>query len=333
MVVISNEVRIRIDTLRDAGKKPAFISKQLNLKYETVKKYFYRSKIVEGLPPKIVVKKTYFSGRIPGIIKRYVMDFPIANDMEILLGCGLTYSRQYLNKYLNANGLSRVRAKRNILLREINKAKRVKFAKEMLKKSNEELKLILWSDETSVKAFPNSEAVFYRSNQRREDIVSPNVQQGGASQMLWGCMSFYAYGPLTAVEGHIDAPKYLKLLQDIVKPELDASASLNRVLTFQQDNAKPHTRPIIMEYFQSWGYETLDWPPQSPDLSPIENIWNIMKMKMKAMRPRPRSKAAMRNAMLDIWDNLEDKVRQDLILTFRKRCEDCVKNKGNLVRF
>ena len=36
---------------------------------------------------------------------------------------------------------------------------------------------------------------------------------------------------------------------------------------------------------------------------------------------------------LGIWDELEDTVREELILTFRSRCEECIKNKGGLVRF
>jgi hypothetical protein len=45
------------------------------------------------------------------------------------------------------------------------------------------------------------------------------------------------------------------------------------------------------------------------------------------------TKAAMRNAMMKILDELEDDIRKNLILTFRKRCEDCIINKGGLVHF
>ena len=41
----------------------------------------------------------------------------------------------------------------------------------------------------------------------------------------------------------------------------------------------------------------------------------------------------MHNAMMGIWDELEDDLRENLILTFRSRCVECLKNKGGLVRF
>jgi transposase len=149
--------------------------------------------------------------------------------------------------------------------------------------------------------------------------------------MLWGCISFYACGCLEAIDGHINEEKYLNLLRSVVKPEMDASRDQGRVLIFQQDNATSHKTSAVMAYLASWGYETLDWPPQSPDLSPIETVWNAMKMKMKARRPRPRTKATMRNAMMDIWDNLEDSTRMGLITGFKDRLICCIANNGGLV--
>jgi hypothetical protein len=78
--------------------------------------------------------------------------------------------------------------------------------------------------------------------------------------MLWGCISYYAYGPLEAVEGYITSEKYLTLLKNVVEPEMNSSRQANRVLVFQQDNAKAHKTPAVMEYFGSWGYQLLDWP-------------------------------------------------------------------------
>ena len=309
------------------------IATQLLLKYETVKKYVYRKKLVAGLPPKVIIKKSYFTGRIGLLIKNYIEENPLARVEDIRLACNLTCQRTTLNRWLNTNNLDRTKAKRNILLRDVNKVKRIAFCTEMLTWSDEKLKLILWSDETMVKAYPNGEAVFYRAQTKLPHLVSPAVQQGGSGQMLWGCISYYAYGPLEAVEGYITSEKYLTLLKNVVEPEMNSSRQANRVLVFQQDNAKAHKTPAVMEYFGSWGYQLLDWPPQSPDLSPIENIWNVMKMKLKAMRPRPRTKATMRNAMMDIWDELDDTIRENLIMTFRSRCEKCIENKGELVRF
>jgi len=78
---------------------------------------------------------------------------------------------------------------------------------------------------------------------------------------------------------------------------------------------------------------TFEWPPQSPDLSPIEDIWNAMKMKMKAMKPLPKTYAKMRDAMLETWAGLTDKLREDLVGTFKDRLKKVLLSKGDLIKF
>ncbi len=49
-----------------------------------------------------------------------------------------------------------------------------------------------------------------------------------------------------------------------------------RAPIFQQDNAPAHTSRITTAYLDSTNLRLLEWPPQSPDLSPIENAWAIL---------------------------------------------------------
>jgi AraC-like DNA-binding protein len=190
MTLIKGDIKVKVECLLDIGKKPMEISKHLELQYNTVKAFAAKRKLMETLPAKVKVKKWYFKGRICGIIRRYLEDYPTATLEQLKEACELKCSISYLCRYLNRSGLGRTKAKRNILLRDTNKAKRVEFAKAMLLKSDEQLKRILWSDETMVKSYPNGEAVFYRARKDLPDIVTPTVQQGGSGQMLWGCMSF-----------------------------------------------------------------------------------------------------------------------------------------------
>ena len=49
----------------------------------------------------------------------------------------------------------------------------------------------------------------------------------------------------------------------------------------QQDNARPHTSRQTTKWLNDNGINILKWPPSSPDLSPIENLWGIIKNKLK----------------------------------------------------
>jgi len=331
MTKLTNAIKETIDELIISGIGPSKIAKQLKINSNTLKSYLSKKRNLANLPPKIIIKRDYFQGRVGGIVKRYVRNNPISTSLQILAACDLTCSRQWLEQFLNKNGLKRTKAKRYILLNEVNRIKSLSFCKDLLTWDDARLERILFTDETMVKSYPNGEFVFYRALKFLKNKVSPNVQQGGSGQMLWGCMSKWAYGPLEAIEGHITGDSYLNLLINVVKREMDASSGLGRELIFQQDNAKPHKTQAVMNYLKNWGYEILDWPPQSPDLSPIETIWNVMKMRMKAMTPRPRTKASMRDAMMDIWDKLEDDLRVKLMNSFKKRLQACVANNGGLI--
>ncbi len=55
---------------------------------------------------------------------------------------------------------------------------------------------------------------------------------------------------------------------------------------FQQDLAPAHTAKSIKGWLNDHGVGVLDWPANSPDLKPIENIWGIVKSKMRNKRPK-----------------------------------------------
>ena len=55
--------------------------------------------------------------------------------------------------------------------------------------------------------------------------------------------------------------------------------------TFQQDLAPAHSAKTTSTWFKDHGIRVLDWPANSPDLNPIENLWRIVKRKMQYARP------------------------------------------------
>ena len=262
-------------------------------------------------------------------MKKIINENPFSTLQDIKTGCDLTQSIASIHRYTKKIGADLKEAKKVIILSEQNKLKRLAFAKKMIVKSDAYFKRIMWTDETKVQGFPNGEKVKGRSI-KTSPLKTPLKSNGGGGVMFWGAVSWYAYGPLVVVEGTIDSSKYLELLKDVVVPEMAASPV---PLIFQQDNASSHSAAIIKSYFATWGYETIEWPPQSPDLSSIEWIWNIMKMKMKALKPRPRTPAKMRAACQKIWLELGEEPRKKSIETFRERLEWVIKNKGDKIPF
>ena len=70
------------------------------------------------------------------------------------------------------------------------------------------------------------------------------------------------------------------------------------------DNARPHTAHAIQEYLERKGIERLDWAARSPDLNPIEHVWNSLQTAISARQVQPRSIQELGIMLVQEWDNI-----------------------------
>ncbi len=82
-------------------------------------------------------------------------------------------------------------------------------------------------------------------------------------------------------KGHII---YQEILEHFMLPSADKLCG-DADFIFQQDLAPAHTAKGTKSWFNDHGVTVLDWPANSPDLNPIENLWGIVKRKMRDTRP------------------------------------------------
>ncbi|MGH0128342.1 UNVERIFIED_CONTAM: hypothetical protein FKN15_055768 [Acipenser sinensis] len=89
--------------------------------------------------------------------------------------------------------------------------------------------------------------------------------------MLWGCFSLAGTGKLVRIEGMMDGAKYREILEGNLFQSF-RDLRLGRQFTFQQDNDPNYTAKATLEWFKGKHLNVLEWPSQSPDLNPIENL-------------------------------------------------------------
>jgi len=92
-----------------------------------------------------------------------------------------------------------------------------------------------------------------------------------------------------------------KHLVEIVERHLpEVNRMLGKKWRFQQDNDPKHTSRMAKNFFKENVPEIMDWPSNSPDLNPIENLWAIVKRETE--RCMPKNLNELERIMVEEWN-------------------------------
>ncbi len=131
-------------------------------------------------------------------------------------------------------------------------------------------------------------------------------------------------GPLCFLKSTVNVAIYQEILEHFMLPSADKLHG-EADFIFQQDLAPAHTAKGTKSWFNDHGVTVLDWPANSPDLNPIENLWGIVKRKMRDTRPNNADE--LKATVKETWASIPPQQCHKLITSMPRRIEAVINAK------
>lgn len=216
-------------------------------------------------------------------------------------------------------------------LTEFDLQRRLAFANQYLHWTADQWACVFFSDETH----------FYLGHHGRTYVRRPvgaahnpkymrQEKQLHGKVSLWGCICAEGLGHAELYAGSLDSTRHRDILRhSLLKSfrEFYPSGPWN----FQQDNVRFHTTPETVTYLHEKGVTLIEWPPWSPDLNPIENVWNVLKARVYARFPQ--SMEEMETVIREEWAELDLKFISRICRSMPRRLQLLLDNNGHKISY
>jgi transposase len=247
-----------------------------------------------------------------------------------------------IRRLLTAEGLKKWRVLQRPYLKPEHAIKRLRWAQTYEQFQKADWDRVFWSDECTVERGIGLRPE-YTFTRPQDQILARDVHPTPAKgfqigQMFWAAFSgttrrtglIPLFGDSRSQRGGVNrfviADLYTRVLPTLM---------LNRDGIFQHDNAPTHTAYVVRDALRDLGIEIMEWPPYSPDLNPIENLWALLKQQIYKLRPdllhmpnNDATKEVLIATAQEAWNMLDLDILEHLSETMPHRVQAILEAEG-----
>jgi len=248
----------------------------------------------------------------------------------------INLSPRTLRWYINKLGYNSYSAAQKPYLRPQNIVKRLAWAELYEKNTEDDWRRVIYSDESSfaVRPMKNNIRVWRKRGERYNFACTiPTFKSGYKLVNVYGAFSATGRTPLVRIEGKFNQYAYKKILDEVTLPFAFRCYDNVENFMLQEDNCAAHRAKSIEAYLHEKKVNRMEWPPQSPDLNPIENVWGYMKQKLRRRPVYAKNQDDLFNLLSKMWDEIPQTYFARLALGMHKRVAAVKRNEGKSTKY
>ncbi|GFT32325.1 transposable element Tcb2 transposase [Trichonephila clavipes] len=239
---------------------------------------------------------------------------------------GNTVSTQTVRNQVHGVGLYARRPKVCVGLTSRHRRDCREWAKEHVNWRRNEWSNVLFSDESRFSVHPDNRRIFIwrdRGSRSNPAFVHESVRFGSGGVLVYGGISIDGCtGLYINRDGPLTARRYRdEILRPIVVPY---AAAIGDDFILMDDNCRPHRANLVEDFLFEEGIVRMEWPACSPDMNPIEHVWDALGRRLAGRQPHPQTLQE-----LEEWDRIPQLVTNSLIYSMPQMCSTLLDVRGN----